>query len=183
MNTHTHHSTGAALKKIVVAATLAACSGLAGAEDCTSTLLFPWDAHGKVYEVAPKTLMFVGEIKGTLYAETGKGVLDAASMRCPMLYEIDVTNGNTRGEGRCAIHPKGSSDMVYATYSCQGEIGSCAGQLYLSGGTGRFEGISGSGGLVSRTGASELAVRLGPGGAISNAEGLMTLREFSYSTP
>lgn len=31
MNTHTHHSTGAAFKKIVVAATLAACSGFAGA--------------------------------------------------------------------------------------------------------------------------------------------------------
>ncbi len=183
MKNHTDHTTGTAVKRIIVAATLAACSGFAGADECTSTLLFPWDAHGKVYEVAPKTLMFVGEIKGTLYAEPGKGVLDAAMMRCPMLYEIDVGNGDTRGEGRCAIHPKGTSDVVYAIYSCQGEIGSCTGRLDLNGGTGRFEGISGSGAMSSRTGASELAVRLGPGGAISNAEGLMTLHEFSYRTP
>jgi hypothetical protein len=182
MNTHTHRTTGTVVTKTLLAATLAACSGLAGADEFKDTLLFPWEAHGKVYEVAPNTLMFVGEIEGTLYAETGKGPLDAALMLCPMLYEIDVEGGNARSEGRCAIFPKGDSDVVYATYSCHGQIGSCAGRLDLSGGTGRFEGVSGSGAIASRSGAVELAVTAGPGGDISNAGGLMTLGGFSYKT-
>jgi len=182
MNNHTHHTTGVQAAKIILAATLAYCSGFAGADEFKGTLLLPWDAHGKVYEVAPKTLMFVGEVKGTLYAESGAGALDGAFMLCPMLYEIDVEGGNTRSEGRCAIVPRGGTGMVYATYSCQGQIGSCAGRLDFNGGTGKFDGVSGTGKMVSRTGAVESAVRVGPGGDISKAEGLMTLSEFSYKT-
>lgn len=183
MNKHTHRTAATAVMKIILAATLAACSSFAGADEFKGTLHFPWEAHGKVYDVAPKTLMFVGEIKGILYAETGKGILDAASMLCPMLYEIDVDGGNARSEGRCAIYPKGGTDVVYATYSCHGQIGSCAGRLDISGGTGKFEGASGWGVMGSRSGASELAIKLGPGGDIAHSEGLMTLREFSYKTP
>ena len=182
MNKHTHRMIGTVAKKFILAATLAACSGFAGAEEFKGNLLFPWEAHGKVYEVAPKTLMFVGEIKGTLYAEAGKGALDAALMVCPMLYEIDVEGGTSRGEGRCAIFPRGDADEVYATYSCHGPVGSCEGRLDITSGTGRFEGIGGSGTIASRTGVVELAVTAGPGSDVSNAGGLMTLKAFSYKT-
>jgi hypothetical protein len=183
MNKHTHRTSGTVATRIILAATLALCSGFAGADEVKSSLLLPWEADGKVYEVAPKTLMFVGEVKGTLYAESGQGPLDGASMVCPMLYEIDVEGGIARGEGRCAIVPKGGAGVVYAVYSCQGDIGSCAGRLDLSGGTGRFAGVNGSGPMSSRTGAVESAVKVGPGGDISRAEGLMTLRGFSYHMP
>lgn len=165
-----------------LALALLAMSGLAGAADCGGTLVFPWTAQGKVYEVGAKTLMFVGEIKGTLYAESGKGLLDAAPMICPMLYEIDAASGENRGEGRCAIYPRGVEGVVHAVYSCKGPSGSCEGRFDLSGGRGKLEGITGWGPLVSRTGASEMAVKLGPGGLISNAEGLMTLNGFSCKT-
>ena len=165
-----------------LAAALLLVSGLAGAADCGGTLVFPWSAQGKVYEVGAKTLMFVGEIKGTLYATSGKGLLDAAPMICPMLYEIDAASGENRGEGRCAIYPKGVEGVVHAVYSCKGSAGACEGRFDLSGGRGKLEGITGSGPLASRTGASEMAVKLGPGSLISNTEGLMTLNGFSCKT-
>jgi hypothetical protein len=182
MSKHTHLAARSTLMKMTLAASLAASIGFAAADELKDDLLFPWEANGKVYETGFKTLMFVGEIVGTLYAESGKGVLDAASMLCPMLYEIDMEGGNTRSEGRCAIYPKGGAEVIYATYSCRGQIGSCAGRLDLTGGTGAYDGISGSGEMASRTGASALAARVGPGGGIRNSEGLMTLKGFSYKT-
>ncbi|MCU0840859.1 MAG: hypothetical protein MUC79_03950 [Thiobacillaceae bacterium] len=183
MNKHPHRTTPPASMKIMLLATLLCCGGLAAADEFKGNLLFPWEAHGKVYDAGPDTLMFVGEIEGTLYAESGQAALDAAFMICPMLYEIDTASGETRGEGRCAIYPKDVGAVIYATYSCRGQIGACAGRLDLTGGKGKFEGISGSGDMSSRTGASALAVRLGPGGGITNAEGMMTLNGFAYRTP
>ena len=171
-----------AILRIALAASLAAAAAPAGAEDFKDNLLFPWEAHGKVYEVGPRTIMFVGEIDGTLYAESAKGFFDTAFAVCPMLYEIDVAAGLTRSEGRCAIYPKGGEGVVYATYSCQGQIGACAGRLDLTGGTDKYEGIRGTGPTLSRTGAGELAARLGHGGSITNAEGLMTLTGFAGKT-
>jgi hypothetical protein len=183
MSKRTPTTARSAIPWITLAAALFAGVGFAAADEVKGKLLFPWEAQGKVYETGRNTLMFVGEIVGTLYADSGKGALDGASMVCPMLYEIDAESNNTRSEGRCAIYPKGSGEAVYAAYSCHGQVGSCAGRLDLTGGTGKFSGISGSGDMVSRTGTSELAIRLGPGGGISNGEGLMTLRGFSYKTP
>lgn len=182
MRKHPHRTTPTPGMKIMLLATLLCGGGLAAADEFKGNLLFPWEAHGKVYDAGPDTLMFVGEIEGTLYAATGQGALDAASMICPMLYEIVVSSGETRGEGRCAIYPKDTEAVIYATYSCRGQIGSCAGRLDLTGGTGEFEGVSGSGEMTSRTGASALATRLGPGGGITNAEGLMTLGGFAFQT-
>ncbi len=182
MSKQMHRTIRSAVIKIALVTTLATCGGFAGADEGKDTLFFPWKAHGKVYGTGPKALMFVGDIEGTLYAEAGKGIFDAALMICPMLYEIDAGDGNTRSEGRCAIRPRGGEDVIYATYSCHGQIGSCMGRLDLTGGTGKFDGISGSGTMASRTGAGELAIRLGPGGGISNAEGLMTLSGFSCKT-
>lgn len=177
-----HHTAMKAIIRIALAASLATAGGPVMAEEFKDTLLFPWEAHGKVYEVGPKTIMFIGEIEGTLYAEAAKGLFDTAFAICPMLYEIDIAGGLTRSEGRCAIFPKGGEDVVYATYSCKGQIGSCAGRLDITGGTGRFEGITGYGPTLSRTGAGELAVKLGHGGSITNAEGLMTLSGFAGKT-
>jgi hypothetical protein len=182
MSKQMHHMARAAAGKIALALTLAVCGGFANADEFKGTLLLPWEAHAKVYDVGPNTLMFVGEVTGTLYADAGKGLFDAALAICPMLYEIDVENGNTRSEGRCAFYPKGGEGVIYATYSCHGQIGSCAGKLDLTGGTGKFEGITGSGEMVSRTGAGELAIKLGPGGGITDAEGLMRLSNFSAKT-
>jgi hypothetical protein len=181
MSKQMHRKAKTAVMKIALATTLA-LGGFAGADEFKGTLLFPWEAHASVYDVGPKTLMFVGHAEGTLYADAGKGILDAAVTICPMLYEIDVESGDTRSEGRCAISPKGEEGVIYATYSCHGQIGSCAGRLDLTGGTGKFEGISGSGAMVSRTAAGDLAIKLGPGGGISNAEGLMTLSDFTART-
>jgi hypothetical protein len=178
-----HPAAWKAVTKLALAAALAVSSGFAAADEGKGTLIFPWEAHGKLYATGPKTLMILGEIEGTLYAaETGKGMFDGATIVCPMLHEVDVEKKSVRGEGRCNIFPKGSDDMIFATYTCLGEVGSCEGVLELTAGTGEYEGITGLGAISSRTGVADLALKLGPGGSITNAEGLMKITGFACTT-
>jgi hypothetical protein len=176
------HLRAKATLKFALAAALAGTWGVASAGDIDSNLLFPWEAHGRLYATGPKTLMLLGEVEGTLYAESGKGKFDGATMVCPMLHEVNLEDKSVHGEGRCTIFPKGSDDVVFASYTCFGQVGSCEGVLELTAGTGKYEGISGSSNMVSRTGVADLALRLGAGGSISNAEGLMKLTGFSCKT-
>jgi hypothetical protein len=177
-----HPTARKAATRIVFAAALAVCGGFAAADEIKGTLLFPWEVHGKLYATGPKTLMILGEIEGTLYGEGGKGIFDGATMVCPMQHEVNVESGSVRSEGRCNIFPKGSEDMIFASYTCYGQVGSCDGTLELTAGTGQYEGITGSGAITSRTGVADLVLKLGPGGSITNAEGLMKITGFACKT-
>lgn len=173
------HSNAKATVKCLLAAGLAGWCGLAAAEDVRGNLLFPWETHGKLYATGPNTLMLLGEMEGTLYTESGKGKFDGSTMVCPMVHEIRVDDMSVRGEGRCTIFPKGDEDVVFATYTCSGQVGVCAGTIEFAGGTGTYKDVYGSGIMSSRTGVADLAVKLGPGGSITNAEGLMRINDFT----
>jgi hypothetical protein len=177
-----HPAASKAAAKLAFAAALTVCGGFAAADEIKGSLLFPWEVHGMMYATGPKTLMILGEIEGTLYAEASKGIFDGATMVCPMQHEINVETGSVRSEGRCNIFPKGSEDMIFASYTCYGQVGSCDGTLELTSGSGQYEGITGSGAMTSRTGVGELVLKLGPGGSITNAEGLMKVTGFACKT-
>jgi hypothetical protein len=123
--------------------------------------------------------MLLGEVEGTLYAESGQGKFDGAAMVCPMLHEVNLEDKSVRGEGRCTIFPKGSDDVVFASYTCSGQLGACEGTMELTAGTGKYEAIRGMSTITSRTAVADLAIRLGAGGSISSAEGLMKLSGFT----
>ncbi|MCU0840654.1 MAG: hypothetical protein MUC79_02900 [Thiobacillaceae bacterium] len=165
-------------EKFLFAAGMATWCGFVAAGELKGDMLFPWEAHGKLHATGPNTLMLLGEIEGTLYVESGQGKFDGAAMVCPMIHEINVEEKSVRGEGRCTIFPKASEDVVFASYTCVGQIGTCEGTLELTAGTGKYQAIRGVSSISSRTAVADLAIRLGSGGSISNAEGLMKLSEF-----
>jgi hypothetical protein len=76
-----------------------------------------------------------------------------------------------------------AGDVVYATWSCRGEVGGCKGNFRLTSGTGQYEGIKGSSKLVVRSALNTLIVGMSSGSVIREATGIAILPELSYSIP
>jgi hypothetical protein len=144
--------------------------------------IMPWEGEGFVYQIAADTMLFLGAYEGILYVETAEGKLDEGFVRCPGRQIIDTKSGKISGEGYCMITPS-AGDVVYATWSCRGEVSGCKGDFKLTGGTGQYEGISGSSKLVVRSAINTLIVGMPSGSVIREATGIAILPELKYTIP
>lgn len=143
-----------------------------------------WEGQGTVYETGPKTGTFVGAIAGTLFIQTERGPAAAGYMICPALLEIDLQNATQAGEGKCTV-TNDDGTKVFAEWSCQGvHLVGCDGKITLTGGTGRMEGVTGSGTLSVRT-ITEVAVTqaTAAGTTAEAGKGILVLDELTYSLP
>ncbi len=159
--------------------------GLAGAvqaEKKSLKAMMPWQGEGSVYQIAPDTMLFLGAYEGIIYTETSEGKLDEGFVRCPASQKINIKSGKTEGEGYCMITPS-AGDVVYATWSCQGEVEGCRGDFKLTGGTGQYEGVTGSSKLMVRTAINTLIVGMSSGGVIREATGIAILPKLTYTIP
>ena len=64
---------------------------------------------------------------------------------------------------------------MFARISCEGIAGLCKGQFTLTGGTGRFAGVSGSGKMTVRSPIHALAADLSDGTLIHAAAGILQI--------
>ena len=156
-------------------------SGSVSAEK-TLKAIMPFEGEGTVYQIGFETMLFLGAFEGIIYVETAEGKLDEGFIRCPGSQTIDTKTGKTSGEGYCMITPS-AGDVVYATWSCAGEVGGCKGDFQLTGGTGQYEGISGASKLVVRSALNTLIVGMSSGSAVREVTGLAILPELRYSIP
>jgi hypothetical protein len=161
---------------------LLAAGSSAFAEKKSLKAVMPWEGDGKVYQIGPETMLFLGAFEGIIYVETSEGKLDEGFVRCPGSQTIDVKTGKTSGEGHCMITPS-AGDIVYATWSCKGEVGGCKGDFKLTGGSGQYKGISGSSKLLVRSAINTLVVGLSSGSVVREATGIAILPELTYSIP
>ena len=168
---------------------LSAVSGLvlllgSGSVSAEKTLkaIIPFEGEGTVYQIGPETMLFLGAFEGIIYVETAEGKLDEGFLRCPGSQTIDTNTGKTSGEGYCMITPS-VGDVVYATWSCAGEVGGCKGDFKLTGGTGQYQGIGGSSKLVVRSALNTLIVGMSSGSAVREVTGLAILPELRYTLP
>ena len=166
---------------VITALILPGVTGGAYAEKSLKAIM-PWEGEGKVYQIAPETMLFLGAFEGIIYTETAEGKLDEGFVRCPGSQTIDMKSGKTSGEGYCMITPS-AGDVVYATWSCRGEVGGCKGDFKLTSGTGQYEGISGSSELLVRSALNTLVVGMSSGSAIREATGIAILPELNYTIP
>ncbi len=159
--------------------------GLAGAvqaEKKSLKAMMPWQGDGSVYQIAPDTMLFLGAFEGIIYTETSEGKLDEGFVRCPASQKVNLETGRVEGEGYCMITPS-AGDVVYATWSCQGKVGGCQGDFILTGGTGQYEGVTGSSKLMVRTAINTLIVGMTSGSVIREATGLAILPKLTYTIP
>ena len=120
-----------------------------------------WQGRGQIFETGPNRSTFVGSFSGMVFIETEKGPLDAGYMICPAILDVDLTDGSQVGKGRCTITAKDGA-RVYADIACKGvHLVGCNGDFTFTGGTDRFDGITGGGPVTIRSGLSEAAVGAG----------------------
>ena len=168
---------GAALMLVtIVGATYAA-------EEGTVRATSAWVAEGRYFEVKDEQALFVGAFAGVMYVETRQGAIDAAQILCPGMIEINLNDGTQSGEGRCIITAREGA-KVYATWRCAGEhFAGCTGTFTLTGGTGRFKGITGHSAFEVRSQLAELAARPEEESVQGSAAGVAVWPALTYKIP
>lgn len=163
---------------------LAAGSGWA-AEERTVKASAVWMGQGRIIPTGQGTLLFfVGTFSGTLFVDGGEGALNMAKILCPGVLEVDINGGKQQGQGRCLISAGRGDDQVYAQWSCTGTHQvECTGPFVLTGGTGRFAGITGQGDFRVRTAIAELAMGPPGEGGQETAAGLAEWPALKYRIP
>jgi hypothetical protein len=167
---------------ILATLALSAWTGLAHAASSTISVVIPWQGQGQIYPVDTNKLRFLGSLEGIIYVENAEGELNEAFVRCPIVQNIDTGDGSTSASGNCVIVAS-TTDSVFAELTCEGMTGLCRGEFKLTGGTGRFAGISGSGKMTVRSPVHALAADLSEGTVVHVAAGILQIPELKYSLP
>jgi hypothetical protein len=150
-------------------------------EEGTVKIIAPWEAQGQAFKVGPGEVQFIGTFEGIMYVETEEERFDTAIFICPAVQDWDTTRGTSRANGRCHIvAPKGN---IFARFNCDGKPGSCEGMFTLTGGTERFEGITGSGEMRVRSALSSIMEGVASGHPVKSAAGLAVWPELKFKIP
>ena len=142
----------------------------------------PWEGQGRVFQIGPEKLKFLGAFEGIMYIQDAKGALDAAVFICPAVQEIDVKTEKTTINGNCLITTE-NDDLVFAELSLVGVIGASEGKFTITGGTGSLKGITGSGAMHARTALGATAVDLESGAVLEAAAGMALWPELKVNRP
>jgi len=153
------------------------------AEETSVKAAAVWQGQGRFYKATENLALFAGYFEGIMAVENQQGALDSASMVCPAILEVNLTDGTQQGEGRCIIVTRGG-DHVYASWTCTGKhLEGCAGPFKINGGTGRFSKISGQSEFVVRSTVAEYVVTIPEGGVTANFAGQAAWSALEYNTP
>jgi hypothetical protein len=171
-----------ALRFLMTILILCAWSGLAFAASSTISAVIPWQGQGQIFPVDTNKLRFLGSLEGIMYVENAEGEMNEAFVRCPIVQNIDAVDGSTSASGNCVIVVS-TTDSVFAELTCEGMTGLCRGEFKLTGGTGRFAGITGSGKMTVRSPIHALAANLSEGTVVHVAAGILQIPELKYSLP
>ena len=159
-----------------------AIGGAATAEEGSVKALAPWEGQGQIFHIGMAEVLFVGAFHGIMYVQTGEDALDALLMLCPGTQEISLDDLTTIANGYCTFENP-SGDRVFAKWYCAGEVGACQGKMTLTGGTGKYEGITGSGEMTVRTVLSDMAANVESGSVVRSATGLAVWPKLVYRIP
>jgi hypothetical protein len=166
----------------LVAILLLAAMPARAAEQGTVQAAIPWEGKGRVFQISPRTVQFLGALKGIMYVENSKGDMHEGFVLCPITQMIDIETGDSDASGHCEI-TAGPDDVVYAQISCKGQVGDCVGKFVLTDGEGKFAGISGEGNLRVRSPLHHLATDLGSGATVRVASGIAIIKDLKFSKP
>lgn len=155
---------------------------IAGAEEGTVKAVAAWNGRSFVFPVGQDQAYLVGVYTGTLYVEDGKGMLHAASIVCPATAEGDLKSMTKTGQGRCVLTDE-DSNRIFARFTCKGDLEGCRGPFKIEGGTGKFDGITGEGEMISHIQVRQLTTVAGFETAEQNGEGVAVWPSLTYKIP
>ena len=117
------------------------------------TAHFGWVFKGEVQEMGANRSVYSGMVDGVIFNDAGKGFLHKVRADCALMN--DVNQGQANAKGTCVMtDPDG--DKVFLEWTCAGTMPACPGDERFVGGTGKYNGISGSskfqGNFIGNTG-------------------------------
>jgi hypothetical protein len=141
-----------------------------------------WVGSGPVIKTGENRATFSGAFTGTVYVETERGPVPAGLMMCPAMLEIDLTSGKQQATAHCQFLAQDGSS-IFADLSCSGiHLVGCNGAMEITGGTGRFAGVTGGGKSIIRGDFRE--IRVEPGQPVTETvTGILYWPELTYSLP
>ena len=101
-----------------------------------------FEGEGMLFQLEDQNVYFVGGYVGVMVVGNDKEALNAATMVCPATIETNLETLVQSGHGRCILTDK-DDNKVFAKWTCYGTLSHCKGAFTFTGGTGKFEGISG----------------------------------------
>ena len=129
----------------------------AAAEERTIEAFSVWRAQGQIFKTGENNGTFVGALRGRFFVITPEGPLEAGTIVCPGTLEIDLADASQSGQGPCVIVGEGDA-RAFATWTCSGyHLVGCRGDFTLTGGAGKFAGVTGGGPFVIRSSIHRLA--------------------------
>ncbi|MFZ0257758.1 MAG: hypothetical protein WAN46_19435 [Gammaproteobacteria bacterium] len=155
------------------------------AQDGTSRILAPWESEGQLFQISPNQLLIQGSANGIMYleGEDETGQLDGAPFICPTRNLIDLEKKTSEVSGHCIVSPGAGDGVVFAEFTCEGQLGTCEGKLKITGGTDQYEDASGSGKMIVRTAVVDLLADPATATVIRDAQGLAIWPELKYKLP
>jgi hypothetical protein len=145
-----------------LATIIAAASPSLAAEEQVINAFSTWEGSGQMVQTGPKASTFVGTLTGAIYIDTEEdGPLYAGTMTCPAVIEVNLETGAQTAKGDCAIDLN-NGPRVFAGIACTGfYLLGCRGDITITGGTGKLEGVTGSGPVLFRSHLHEMALAAG----------------------
>ena len=133
-----------------------------------------WKGEGYLVQTGPKQGTFAGTLVGNMYILTDKGPQLFGGMVCPASIDIGLEDKSQTGRGRCVITSKDDA-YIFAEISCTGfhQVG-CDGDFKITGGSGRFGGITGGGRVMFRMDSQPTVAGLQGGVAAEQGTGTIS---------
>ena len=153
------------------------------AEETTVEAFAAWQGAGTLIPVGPESAVMVATIKGVVYIQTDNGPLRAGTIICPATADVSLVDSTQVGEGQCAWEAN-DGDHVFAEWTCKGiHLIGCKGEFTLTGGTGRFEGVTGGGPMVVRSEIGTIAAEVSGQAIERTATGILYWPKLKYTLP
>jgi hypothetical protein len=115
---------------------------------------YGWTFTGQVQELGANRVVYAGVVAGVIFNNAGKGFLHKARADCALFN--DVNQGRANAHGSCVVTDV-DGHKVFLEWKCTGVMPACPGDERFVGGTGKYNGISGSskfqGNFIGTTGA------------------------------
>jgi|Tabmets5t2r1_1033131.scaffolds.fasta_scaffold15254_2 hypothetical protein len=143
---------------MLCALVLAALTGAGQAGEATLQANAAIQGEGRFYRATADMIAFVGYYQGAINVTNQKGdlIVNAASLTCPGILEVNTATKTTEGAGRCLFLTQDGTH-VYGSWTCTGKPGAgCGGTFKVLGGTGRFDNASGQGEFMMASTLAEM---------------------------
>lgn len=108
---------------------------------------FGWHSFGEVVDLGDGDIYWYGAFNGAFRNDAGSGFMHNAAVKCPGV--LTIINGTSYFQGNCIITDS-DRDSAILTWLCEAPAGErCNGPMTWAGGTGKYQGISGSAGTFN----------------------------------